>query len=328
MTKPIVDAPARWTDSPTAMGNGGLGELLRAVEAPTALSAAALAQVHARLRASRSSSSVPRRVREAVLAGVMLMAGSSLAVAGWGVTEWWSGRVQHQPRALVGPGAAPVGLRSSSKRAAAARPAPAPLESAKSPELSSVGLGSVVAFPVAKGSQSRNAALADSSALASESSALEGALVKLRREHDAQGALALLDQSEPLFARGALALEAQVARVDALLLLGRQGEALAILERLPLAHIGRGGELRLQRAELRAKSDCGLALADFDVLVRQALASPLAERALYGRAVCEARVGDSQAQRDFLDYISRFPEGRFADQARKALARLPGKVTQ
>jgi hypothetical protein len=151
--------------------------------------------------------------------------------------------------------------------------------------------------------------------------ALQAVLVKLRREHDAKGALALLDQSQPLFARGALAQEALVARVDALLALGRQSEALTILNRLPLAHIGRGGELRLQRAELRAKDDCGLALVDFDVLVKHALAPALAERALYGRAACEVRVGDNgHARRDFQNYLTRFPQGRFADSAQKQLS--------
>ena len=156
--------------------------------------------------------------------------------------------------------------------------------------------------------------------------ALQSVLVKLRREHDAAGALALLDQSQNLFAHGALSLEAQVARVDALLLLERQNEALAILNHLPLARLSRGGELRLQRAELRARTDCGLALADFDALTRQTLAPALTERAAYGRAVCELRVGDDRhAQSDLRDYLTRFPKGRFSAEAANQLARMPEK---
>jgi hypothetical protein len=175
-----------------------------------------------------------------------------------------------------------------------------------------------------KDAERRSSNAADEGALAAESLALQNVLVKLRREHDASGALALLDQSQALFAHGALALEAQVARVDALLLLGRQNDALAILNGLPLGHMGRGGELRLQRAELRARTDCGLALADFDALTRQALPPALAERALYGRAGCERRIGDdSHAQSDLRDYLTRFPNGRFSAEARRQLARMP-----
>ena len=322
MTKPIVEAPERWTDDDSASVEGRLGELFRSVEKPVPLSPAALARVHARLGSARQSSGMRRRIREAVLAGTMLLAGSSLAVAGWGVNEWWSGRVRQPERALPS-GASMSGALQASKRSApqVARPASpaAAEEDTDSPDIA-VPLAPR-GFGARNADRSSNTAPADSSELASESLALQAVLVKLRREHDAKGALMLLDQSQPLFARGTLALEAQVARVDALLALNRQSEALAILNQLPLAHIGRGGELRLLRAELRAKDDCGLALADFDVLVKHTLSPALAERALYGRAACEVRVGDSRnAQRDFRDYLTRFPQGRFADRAQSQLS--------
>jgi hypothetical protein len=322
MTKPIVQAPERWTDDDSASVEGRLGELFRSVEKPIPLSPAALAQVHARLGSARHSSGMRRRVREAVLAGVMLLAGSSLAVAGWGVNEWWTGRAGRPEHALPS-SAATTGALQASKRSAP-QVAPQALPAAADEDTDSPDMAVPLAprgFVARNADHSSNTAPADSSELASESLALQAVLVKLRREHDAKGALALLDEYEPLFARGTLALEAQVARVDALLALGRQSEALAILNRLPLAHIGRGGELRLLRAELRAKDDCGLALADFDVLVRRPLSAALAERALYGRAACEVRVGDSSnAQRDFRDYLTRFPHGRFADGAHRQLS--------
>jgi hypothetical protein len=327
MTKPIVEAPQRWTDDDSASVEDRLGELFRSVERPAPLSPAALAQVHARLGSARRSSGMRRRLREAMLAGVMLLSGSSLAVAGWGVNEWWAGRARRPERALES--GAPA---TSASHPGKHTPQPAAHQTLQAaPDETTQGPD--IAVPLApralvtKNADHDSAVPAASSELDSESLALQAVLVKLRREHDAKGALALLDQSQPLFARGALAQEAQVARIDALLALGRPSEALTILDHLPLAHIGRGGELRLLRAELRAKDDCGLALSDFDVLARRPLSAALAERALYGRAACEVRVGDdSNAQRDFRDYLSRFPQGRFAARARGQLSSAPDKT--
>lgn len=325
MTKLIVEAPQRWTDDDSASVEGRLGELFRAVEEPAPLSPAALARVHARLGSARHSSGMRRRFREAMLASVMLLAGGSVAFAGWGVSEWWTSRGQRAGRVLerstTTSGALQLGKHAVPKAVPPDAPNAlnAPDETTQSPDSA---VPTVPPALVGRSTEhSASTAPADSSELDSESLALQAVLVKLRREHDAKGALTLLDQSQPLFARGALAQEAQVARVDALLALGRQSEALSILNHLPLAHIGRGGELRLLRAELRAKEDCGLALADFDVLVRRPLSPALAERALYGRAACEVQVGDgSNAQRDFRDYLTLFPQGRFADRARAQLS--------
>lgn len=328
MTKPTVEAPRRWVDDPNTGDHGRLGALFRAVQPTEPLSAAALARVHARIGRAPRTSAVQRRVREAVLAGVMLVLGSSLAVAGWGVTEWWGARRAAAPSSAPVVGALAVGkLAPQARGHTALAPSPTPALSADLPEEPLLEPEQPT-VPRAAGAREadRSASNASASELAAESLALQNALMKLRREHDAAGALALLDQSQPLFARGALAIEAQVARVDALLLLGRQNDALAILNHLPLAHLGRGGELRLQRAELRARTDCGLALADFDALTRQALTPPLAERALYGRAGCELRVGDdSHAQSDLRDYLTRFPHGRFSAEAGQQLARMPPK---
>jgi hypothetical protein len=105
------------------------------------------------------------------------------------------------------------------------------------------------------------------------------------------------------------------------LLLGRNDEALAELRALSLQPVGRDQELRLIRGELSAVTDCGRAVADFDRVLAERAAEPFAERALHGRAACRLRLGDETgAMRDLSEYLRRFPEGRFAPEARRTLA--------
>ncbi|HEY0715971.1 MAG TPA: hypothetical protein VGF45_25030 [Polyangia bacterium] len=61
------------------------------------------------------------------------------------------------------------------------------------------------------------------------------AIRRLRRQHDAAGALALLDVHRHRFPKGALRIEAEVARAEALVLLGRRTEAGQVLDGLPVA---------------------------------------------------------------------------------------------
>jgi TolA-binding protein len=160
---------------------------------------------------------------------------------------------------------------------------------------------------------------AGSSRLGQEATSLSAALSALKAggKENASRALPAIDQHLQKFPRGALELEARVARVDALLVLGRRQEARRELSALPIESVGRKNELRLIRAELRADDDCRAALNDFQVLVEQALPSALAERALFGRAACLLKLGNqAAADRDFSRYLERFPNGRFADQIR------------
>jgi len=335
MAKPRAEAPRRWAAEPESSDEARLAELFRSVPEPRPLSAAELARVRTRLGSKRHTLHLSRRMRELVMAMSMVLLGSSLALAGWGASVWLVGRSQspEQPAAATAAHRATPAQDGRRRQAptALAPAAPVASETAPTPDAEDDASSDAnAAKPVAAASAERrgaNSAAADSGALAAEALALERALLKLRREHDAQGALSILDESQPLFARGTLALEAQVARVDALLALGRRAEALTVLEHLPLAQIGRGGELTLLRAELRAAADCGRALSDFDALVNRALAAPLLERVLYGRAACELQVGDrAHAEQDLQRYLDRFPQGRFATRVVHELGKLRGKA--
>jgi hypothetical protein len=163
------------------------------------------------------------------------------------------------------------------------------------------------------------------SAIAQEAALVGGALRRLREGGDAMGALSLLDQRDARFGVGGkLADEARTARVEALLRLGERERALALLDAAAPLPRGRGRALLATRGELRADAGrCREAVADFDVLLADDAASDdAAERALYQRAACRARLGDSEAaSADLETYLERFPMGRDAARARAALDR-------
>lgn len=161
-------------------------------------------------------------------------------------------------------------------------------------------------------------------ALAAESRLLGQALRRLRRENDAPGALAILDEHDRRFPGGTLASEARLARIEALIATGRFGESLSLLNGLDWSPRGPGRGPLVARAELRAATG-NLAEAERDfsaVLGGDRARDGLTERALWGRAMCRTARGDSTGARaDLADYLVLFPAGRFAERARAALAR-------
>ena len=149
---------------------------------------------------------------------------------------------------------------------------------------------------------------------------LQRAMELLRGKHDAPAALAALDDYIARFPSSVLAPEARVARIDALLLLDRSDEALRALEALPLDAHRRSTELQLIRGELRARTDCGRADADFTAVLAAVRTAALEERALYGRAACRSSQGDAGgAAADLRSYVDRFPNGAHAEWARRWL---------
>jgi TolA-binding protein len=163
------------------------------------------------------------------------------------------------------------------------------------------------------------------SAAAEEARILDQALTLLRRQHDATGALAALDGYLRRYPNGLLKHEARVARVDALLLLHRSDDALIALEDLPLDGKRRANELQVIRAELRARSSCVNAEADFTAALAHSRDGQLIERILYGRGACRAKLGDRNgAAQDLRQYLERFPVGPHAAWAKQWLARFDG----
>jgi len=115
-----------------------------------------------------------------------------------------------------------------------------------------------------------------------------------------------------------------VARIDALVSLGRNQDALGELDRLtPRVAPGsvRRAQLLLLRGELLAGAGrFAEALPCFDDLV--AGGGSTLERALFGRATARSRVGDLPGSRaDLQRYLELFPQGPFAERARAELGR-------
>jgi hypothetical protein len=289
-------------DSPL---DGRIADLFGAVPEPAPLPDVARQRVAVRLRSRSTRGGGLMLLRLVVIGTVIGMAGA--AAAQWATTHFFSTQ-----RELVTPRAPVVVARPSlvpqpSLPAVEAAP-PSPVVEPPVAELAAAAAPPIGA-----------AAPAPSSRLGLEAASLEAALSALRAGGNgaALTALSRLDQHLRDFPGGTLELEARVARVDALLMLGRRHDAKRELSAMPIESVGRNRELRLIRAELWADDDCRAALADFSVLVDQGLPDAWRERALFGRGVCLLRVGDAAgAERDFARYLELYPRGRFAEQIR------------
>ena len=291
-------APNRFIDTDGDSVDARIGELFRNLERAEPLVSSELERVHARLTGRYASGPTP--IRYAALLATGMLAGTSFAFAAYGVQ-----RLVDAPRAAKSaeaPAPTPV-VQKAESHARATQTEPSVVEETPSLEAPK---RAVAAFPETS-----------SGALGRESELLSRALAKLRRDRDASAALTLLDEHTRSFPNGTLRLEADVARVDALLALGRNAEALGLLERLPIDRLGRGAELRVIRGELLAQGDPRRALGDFDRALAMGLPQALEERALFGRAASRLKIGDEAGGRvDLASYLAKYPNGRFAAQAR------------
>jgi hypothetical protein len=313
----------RWVEAEQGVElDAHLGDVFRALEHEAPMSTGELSAVGRRLAQGQIAGTRRRRAfPQLMLAFAVLVGASGAAFAQWKRPGFWQLQAYFAPRAVESaraPLPAKLAKPSSAARAKVAEAAPAgsavPL-TALLPETAEVGA------PGPSASSGSKAALGRPSALARESELLQKALAKLRRDHNGPAALGLLDQYQAEFPHGELATEASFARVDALLLAGKRNEALGLLSRLPLDGVGRKTELRLLRAELYAERNCSQALPDFDAVLGGPAGAGLSERALYGRAACRLRLGNTAGGRADLEaYLQSYPSGRFAEQVRSRLA--------
>jgi tetratricopeptide (TPR) repeat protein len=151
---------------------------------------------------------------------------------------------------------------------------------------------------------------------------LSQALRRLRREHDAEGALVDLSQLGLAYPESRFALERISLEVEALLSLGRKDEALSRLDSLSLDQLPRGAERHVLRGELRALAQrWGEARDDFQhALALTSGQSAWSERALWGRAMAHLQLHDRAAALDDLrEYVARYPSGNHARESARLL---------
>jgi hypothetical protein len=123
--------------------------------------------------------------------------------------------------------------------------------------------------------------------LSVEARSLANALARWRRDGKAEAALALLGVHQRNFPHGALWVESQVARAEILLVLGRSGQALAVLDSLALANLPRARELQTLRGELRAHAGrCQEARSDLGRVVSGQGSDDLGKRANRALLAC------------------------------------------
>jgi hypothetical protein len=337
----------RWLSRPAGgdKTEDRLASLMRTAGPPGGLGAVARARVWSRLRQRPTSRARIARLRWSVALSLLLTSGAVLGALS--ARRWWPAK----PATTV-PGLTPATPHAARGVRALGQPhlqppvdepvpedaRPAPRVRASAAPHASQARGEIVAkaAPAARTtgrgpeaispSPSESARLepaapgSGASALSGETSLLGEALLRLRQKRDARGALAALDAYRARYPNGTLTREAETARIDALLLLGRNDEALAELGALTLQPVGRDQELRLIRGELAAATDCKRAVVDFDRILNEQATAAVVERALHGRAACRLRTGDETgATRDLTEYLRRFPAGRFAPEARRIL---------
>jgi len=350
--------PSRWSDSSSQTGTAehAIGTAFRRVREATLPSDTAVASVGRRLNAEAQPARARLIWRLAIAAALIMATGGAVGAA---LHRWRRAEAVLPDAVAPGADARSGAARSHRRRrhpatgvvepaesaevevsAEAPPPSAAPGPVAPAPEPAPPVVVAAPPAPARAPVASAPAQVAPSAAeahrparehrAAEEASESVGAAIiadafrDLRSRGDAAAALRSLDEYDRRFPDGVLRAESRVARVEALLTLDRRAEALRLLEAA-----GPGGALtrdvRVTRGELLVESDrCADAVRDFDAVLAARDGDPAGGRALYGRASCRLRRGDTPGARaDLTRYLSLHAGGPSAAAARRALAALP-----
>jgi hypothetical protein len=262
------------------------GAFLREARPVDALSDADIAAVERKLRPQKRARQRPRLVPVLAALAMLLLAGAVLAVA-----SGWRPRLPFLGDATLPsspPQAPPTKARAKSNRAmttnVAEPPAAQPETPATSPELH---LQPPARRARAESASSPAAGAPAEGALSVEARSLADALVRWRRDGQAEAALLRLTAHERRFPRGALSVEARVARAEILLALARKDQALAVLDSLTVTNLPRARELETLRGELRAQAGrCQDARIDLARVLSDTAFDDLGKRAARALATC------------------------------------------
>lgn len=163
------------------------------------------------------------------------------------------------------------------------------------------------------------------SSLNIETRLLQTALSELNVARNPGAALETLESYELRFPKGVFAREASLARIEALVAVGRLTDALARIDALTSAgnlNAPRAIELLLLKTELLAET--GQCSAVGLKALESLPTGPLDQRAILVRARCDAELGHVEASRAELDaYLKKYPDGAFAPRARNELNKGP-----
>jgi hypothetical protein len=123
--------------------------------------------------------------------------------------------------------------------------------------------------------------------IAMENRSFMAVLARWHRDHDAPGALTMLELHEHRFPHGQMRLEARLLRAEILLQQGREREGLALLDGVALTGLPRGRELETVRGELRIKvGRCAEGRRDLAEVLAKGSTDALGRRAAAAILLC------------------------------------------
>jgi outer membrane protein assembly factor BamD (BamD/ComL family) len=205
-------------------------------------------------------------------------------------------------------------------------PVSAPSEGATVPSVAPSGRTHRMQEETKRVRASSGAAVADRAIDDAEVTAYLGALAELNVRNDPAKALSMLEAYRSQHPKGLFRDEVTVAEIRAHMALGREREALALLDGMQTRAfdgLPQADELALLRVELLGRANrCSEALALLIPDLQSTLPAAQREQLLFERGACDAQLGNLESsQQDLRDYLRQFPHGRFEAELRQRIAR-------